>query len=386
VSKTGGSGASGGAPATGGAPNSGGIPRTGGSSASGGVTNSGGVPNAGGSSAPGGGATGTGGSLPWLTVVGNQLQDPSGKRVILRGVSLQGISGQTSSKLGMQGILDRITNKSEVTAASTETPGSPGWYTRIVRLPVDPPANGGTITDTYVNTILKPAVDYATSRGLYAAIDLHYISNPYTLATTVNNFWAKIAPMFKDYPNVFYEPFNESSQTDSWATYKPTMQGWVNTIRSAAPKNIILAGSPSWDQSLGDTATNPLTGGNIVYVVHMYWAHWTGGKQTTGPNNTWNQKQVEACAKANPVIMTEWGFSDEPTQQADPDIISHYGKPMLTWLEALGGSWTAWCADDDWLPRMFTSNGGSATWTLLSGPRQMGAFVKDWMYTNKDSN
>jgi len=47
---------------------------------------------------------------------------------------------------------------------------------------------------------------------------------------------------------------------------------------------------------------------------------------------------------------------------------------------------TAWCADDDWLPRMFTSNGGSATWTLLSGPRQMGAFVKDWMYTNKDSN
>ncbi len=122
---------------------------------------------------------------------------------------------------------------------------------------------------------------------------------------TVNSFWTTVAPMFKDYSNVIYEPFNESSVQDSWATYKPTMQAWVNLIRGYAPKNLIFAGSPSWDQTMGDAATNPLTGGNIVYVVHMYYHHWT---------TSWNKSQVEACAKVNPVVMTEWGGATATTR------------------------------------------------------------------------
>ncbi len=177
--------------------------------------------------------------------------------------------------------------------------------------------------------------------------------------------------MFKDYSNVIYEPFNESKVQDSWATYKPTMQAWVNLIRGYAPKNLIFAGSPSWDQSMGDAATNPLTGGNIVYVVHMYYHHWT---------TAWNKSQVEACAKVNPVVMTEWGYSnDSGDTETDPDISVTYGKPMLQWLEALGGSWTAWCASNSWLPKMFTDN-----WTLRVGPRDEGGFVKDWLYTNRN--
>jgi len=95
-----------------------------------------------------------------------------------------------------------------------------------------------------VNNTLKPAVDYATKLGLYAIVDLHYISNPYNLVSSVNAFWTKIAPMFASYSNVFYEVFNESSVMDSWATYKPTMQAWVNLIRGFAPKNIIIGGQP----------------------------------------------------------------------------------------------------------------------------------------------
>jgi hypothetical protein len=49
---------------------------------------------------------------------------------------------------------------------------------------------------------------------------------------------------------------------------------------------------------------------------------------------------------------------------------------MLTWLEAMGGSWTAWCASNSWLPAMFTGN----NWTLRVGPREMGGFTKDWLY------
>jgi endoglucanase len=349
-------------------PSSGGIPRTGGSSGSGGVT------NAGGSSALGG-TTGTGGSLPWLTVVGNKLQDPSGKTVILRGVSIEGLTQQMATGLKVNGLLDKITNKNDVTPASTGAPGSPGWYTKIVRLPADPP---GT-SDTYVTNTLKPAVDYATKLGLYAIIDLHYIDNPYNQAANVTAFWTKIAPMFATYSNVFYEVFNESNQTDTWAKYKPTMQGWVTLIRGSAPKNIIIAGSPSWDQTMGDAATNPLTGGNIIYSVHMYEQHYNKG-------SGYNVTQVNTAAKGVPLIMTEWGFcgSASPPCTGQPgrgtNIIGTYGTPMLNWLEGMGGSWTAWCASNSWLPDMFTGN----NWDLRTGQDEMGAFVKDWMYTKKD--
>ena len=190
-------------------------------------------------------------SLSQLTVVGNHFEDPSGNKVILRGVSIEGLYEQSQTGLGMNGIFEKITNKNDPASMS------PGWYTRIVRLPVDPSgANSFQANPTnYVNTILKPAVDYATAAGLYAIVDLHYVDDPYTLVDAVNTFWTTVAPIFKDYTNVFYEVFNESNQTDTWADYKPTMQAWVNLIRSYAPNNVILAGSPAWDQTMGDTAT-----------------------------------------------------------------------------------------------------------------------------------
>jgi endoglucanase len=127
---------------------------------------------------------------------------------------------------------------------------------------------------------------------------------------------------------------------------------------------------------MGDAATNPLTGGNIIYSVHMYEQHYNKG-------NGGNVTQVNNAAKGVPLIMTEWGFcscSGQPGKGTN--IIGTYGTPMLNWLEGLGGSWTAWCASNSWLPDMFNGN----NWTLLTGQDQMGAFVKDWMYTKKDQN
>jgi len=354
------SGGAGGRGGSGGVTSSGGA---GGGGGSGGVTSSGGTGGVAGSTTSGGGTS----SLPWLTVVGNQLQDPTGKQVILRGVSIEGLTDQSETSLGIDGLLDKITNKNDVTAASTpEAPGSPGWYTKIVRLPADPP---GTST-TYINNTLKPAVDYATKVGLYAIIDLHYVASPYTNQAAVSQFWTLVAPIFSSYSNVFYEVFNESSVQDDWATYKATMQGWVNTIRGLAPKNIIISGSPSWDQQMGGAATNPLTGGNIMYSVHMYAQHYGNG------NNSLTQNAA-TCAKVNPIIMTEWGYCACSSQPGNgTDLGASYGKPMLTWLEGLGGSWTAWCASNSWLPDMFDAN-----WNLLLGPSQEGGFVKDWLYT-----
>jgi hypothetical protein len=301
-------------------------------------------------------------------VSGNHFEDPSGNKVILRGLSIEGLYDQSQTTLGLMGIIDKITNKNDPASMS------PGWYTGIVRLPVDPYGTNSFQSNptNYANTILKPAVDYATAAGLYAIVDLHYVDNPYTLVDAVNTFWTTVAPMFKNYSNVFYEVFNESDQQDSWATYKPTMQAWVTLIRSYAPNNVILAGSPSWDQTMGDTATSPLTGGNIAYTVHMYEQHYASAGL---------RAQVEQAAAVNAVVMTEWGFCDCSGQPGGTDLVDTYGTPMLTWLEGMNGGWTGWCASNSWLPDMFSAN-----WTLLVGPMQMGGFVKDWMYTYRNQN
>ena len=366
-STTGGSTARGGSTGTGGFGGTsgttglGGNDGLGGSVANGGSTNAGGMMAGGGTSGAGGSGVG-GGALPALKVVGNQIQiESTGQQVILRGVSIEGLGQQSKDpKYNINGVIDLITNKNDTHGSS------PGWYPVMLRVPVD---SANSMSE--INTLLKPAVDYATKKGLYVIVDLHYVDNPYNHIQEVNSFWTAVAPMFKDYPNVFYEPFNESNVQDSWATYKPTMQAWVDLIRSYAPKNLIFAGSPSWDQTMGDAATNPLTGGNIAYVVHMYYHHYT----TAG-----NRTQVEQCAKVHPVVMTEWGYDNSSGEtEPDPDISVTYGKPMLQWLEALGGSWTNWCASNSWLPKAFDDN-----WNLQVGPRQEGGFVKDWLYTNRN--
>jgi endoglucanase len=299
-------------------------------------------------------------ATPWLHVDGNQIKDPLGNKVVLHGVSLQAISN-----INVPMVLDLVTNTADKASSS------PGWYTRIVRMPNL--GNGGNYTQ-YNQTTLKPAIDYATSKGLYAIIDLHYVDNTDAHVADVNNFWTTIAPLYKDYSNVIFEPYNEPiNQSQSWSQFKPTMQAWVDLIRKYAPNNLIFVGSPIWSQEMGGAAADPLTGSNIVYVVHMYSSHFA---------TQWNRDQVRQCAAARPMVCTEWGFR-AGLNWGPNETASGYGKGILNWFDTLGLSWTAWCADDSWEPIMF--NNGNP-WTLRVGEGEMGGFVKDWLYTYRDSS
>jgi endoglucanase len=299
-------------------------------------------------------------ATPWLHVEGNQIKDPLGHRVVLRGVSLQAISNVNVSM-----VVDLVTNTAD------KASNSPGWYTRIVRFPV---LSGSGNWTQYNQNTLKPAIDYATKKGLYAIIDLHYVAETGPNVGATNTFWTTIAPLYKDYPNVIFEPYNEPiNQSQSWSQFKPTMQAWVDLIRAKAPNNLIFVGSPVWSQRMGDAATDSLKGNNIVYVVHMYPNHWPV---------QWNRDQVTQCAAVHPMVCTEWGFK-AGLNWGPNENISGYGTGILTFFEKLGVSWTAWCADISWDPTMFRSGN---PWTLRVGEGEMGGFVKDRLYAYRDSS
>lgn len=302
---------------------------------------------------------------PWLHVDGNKIKDPAGNVVILRGIATQDIKGQMTATIGLNGLIDTLTDTDNVAG------NSPGWYPKVIRFTINPVT---TDLDTYYTTILKPAVDYATEKGLYVIIDYHHIADVQPNVENTNAFWDFVAPKFRDYSNVLYEIYNEPINTSfTWAQFKPYMQSWINLVRKHAPHNLILAGSPVWDQRMAESVSSPFTGGNIVYVAHIYPDHF---------DNAWNRNQVELTAAAHPVFLSEWGFRNGATATLLKGTITDYGQPLLAWVDYLGLSWTAWCADNDWEPAMFTYSG----WLLRVGEDEMGGLVKDTLYAKRNKD
>lgn len=345
-----------------------------------GGTGSGGTANGG--TAGGAGKSGTSGSagtgtppadpLPWLHVEGNRIKDPAGNDVILRGVSLIDLGVTELWEGGIRAMIDRLTKIDDTQGSS------PGWYTRVVRLAVvpsdgesDSPIEYQAGSDAYYSTILRPAVDYALSKGLYVIIDWHYIEDTSLHRDTTNAFWADIAPRFAGDSHVMFELYNEPINGGSWPSVKPDMQSFYDTVRSGAPQNLVLVGTPNWSQVVGPAATDPIVGQNIVYVAHMYPLHW---------NNQSLRNQIVTAAAVHPVFITEWGFQSGSNNILN-GTISNYGTPFKQFLEDNELSWTAWCASNNWGPPIFNTD-----YTLRVGEGEMGGFVKDFLYEKRDSN
>ena len=355
----------------------------------GGSTGAAGSSSTGGSAGGGAGTTGTGGAggLPALTVAGTKLQDPTGKTIILRGTSLIDIGAlyayNGNSAAG-------ITNRLDKVAAA-------GVQGHAVRLPVYPkisynggspycsplpyPVGTGPASCTamtplsaadYVARVLRPAVDYARTKNLYVIIDYHQIDNAVTgtSAADANTFWTDVAAQFASYPNVLYEPFNEPIDTSAtWATFKPIVQGWINTIRAKAPNNVIIVPSMSWDQHPGDATASPPTGTNLMYTAHIYPGNW----------NTTFQNQVSAAVGRAPIFVTEWGYILSSQTGTANTPSSTWGTNLQTTINGDGASWIAWVTDNAWTPNMFSDS-------ALTQLTDFGTLVKTWLASKASSD
>jgi hypothetical protein len=379
---------------------SGGSTGTGGS-ATGGNTGTGGSAT-GGSTATGGsatgGSTGTGGSaaggntggLPALKVNGTKLQDPNNKTIILRGSSLIDIGAlyayNGNSVAGITARMDKL--------------ATAGVQGHVVRFPVYPKIDynaggsycsdlpypvGGTGSASctakspmtaadYVSKVLKPAVDYATSKNLYVIIDHHQIDDATTgnSAADATTFWTDIAPKFASYSNVLYEPFNEPIDgSKTWAQLKPKVQGWIDTIRNAGTSNVIIVPSNSYCQRPGDAASDPPTDpkGNLMYTAHIYPGNW---------NSTFKTQVSTAVTKA-PVFITEWGYILNSSDSVAGTSSATWGTDLQTLVDGNGASWTAWVTDNGWTPNIFSDS-------ALTQLTDFGTLVKSWLAAKATSD
>jgi len=316
--------------------------------------------------------------IPPLHTDGNSIKDPCGNVVVLRGISLIDLGFLQDWQGGAINMIDRLTNKSNAEG------NSPGWYPKVIRIPIAPPdaASGWphpfnpNNTDLY--NLLRTVVDYCATKDMYVIIDWHYIDNTYSHVASTSEFWNYMAPRFANDKHVMFELFNEpinntfGSETNNWLSVRSDMHTWINIVRSYAPNNIILVGAPNWCQAIGPAASYPVTGDNIVIVSHIYPGHWQ--------NPGWFTGHINTCLTRYPILMTEWGF----TSSGDSLLIgtiTGYGQPLMDFREARKIGHTAWVASYDWGPPMFYNN-----WTLRIGESEMGGFTKDKLYEKRDSD
>ncbi|WP_123537795.1 glycoside hydrolase family 5 protein [Halosimplex salinum] len=334
---------------------------------------------------------------PWLHRDGNLIRDPSDNKVLLRGVNVPDPKRMDTK--------DFRPDADETIARATNEDDS--WYSRIIRLPVQPVDVGdhgtGSIPpvpgfdrsqlESYVENHLRPAVDVCAERNVYCIVDYHrhrgeddeHAYDSEGIDDELTMFWETVAPEFAEDSNVLFEVYNEpihpfqghyepnvdvapddDEAIETWNTWKEAAQPWVDTIRDHAPRNLILVGSPRWSQWTYQAPRNEFDGDNLAYTGHVY-AH-----ENLRPLSKYFGEPAEEV----PVFVTEFGWGENGanylTGTADVE-----GEQFVEFFANHDVHWQVWCFDSKWSPAMLDHD-----WSI----KEYGEFWRDELAAHRDDD
>ena len=251
-----------------------------------------------------------------LKVVGTKLMDAQGQPVVLHGMSL-----------GWHNLWPRFYNAGVVTTLYND------WNCSVIRAAMGVELNdSGYLKSPEFSTLkVKAVVDAAIKEGVYVIIDWHShnIKEP-----EAKKFFTEMAATYARYPNVIYEIFNEPDY-ETWEEVKKYSIEIIKTIRAIDPDNIILVGSPRWDQDILLPANDPITGfQNLMYTVHFY----------AGTHKQWLRDNTDiAISKGLPVFISECAGMEA---SGDGPINYEEWKKWIDWMDKNGLSWITWSVSD----------------------------------------
>ena len=250
-----------------------------------------------------------------LQVIGTQLSNAKGNALVLRGASL-----------GWHNLWPRFYNAGAVSWLASD------WKCNVIRASM-----GVGLDDSYLENpqyalkCMTTVIDAAIKNGIYVLIDFH----SHKLHTAeAKTFFTGMATKYKNSPNVIYEIWNEPDYY-SWKVVKQYSEELISTIRAIDSTNIILVGSPHWDQDIDSVAGDPIVGQkNIMYTMHFY----------AGTHKKWLRDRTDAAMAAGvPIFVSECAgmeaTGDGPVDQAE-------WKLYLDWMDAKKLSWCAWSVSD----------------------------------------
>ncbi|MCD0467456.1 glycoside hydrolase family 5 protein [Flavobacterium sp. ENC] len=251
-----------------------------------------------------------------LSVVGTQLVDQYKVPVVLRGMSF-----------GWHSMWPRFYNEKAVK-----------WLRKDFNCNVVRAAMGVELGEMayrkepqFSKDKIDAVIKGAIKADIYVIVDWH--SHNINLEEA-KAFFSEISKKYSKYPNIIYEIFNEPDY-ESWAEVKAYSEEVIKVIRENDPNNIILVGSPHWDQDVDLAAADPILGvTNIMYTMHFYAA--THGKEL-------RDKTDIAISKGLPVFISE---SAGMEATGDGPLNLKAWQEYIDWMEARKLSWITWSVSD----------------------------------------
>ena len=216
-----------------------------------------------------------------------------------------------------------------------------GWLAKdfkisLLRASMAVQPQGGYLTNSEEQVKLMVAViDKAISEGIYVLIDWHDHNAEQHLEES-KAFFAVMAKKYAGVPNVIYEIFNEPAR-QSWEVVKSYSVEVIKSIRQYDSKNIIVVGSPRWDQDVDVAAADPIAGfGNLVYSFHFY---------ASDPNHQdkLRAKAEMAMSKGLALFVTEWGVGES---NGNGMFDREKTAVWMDWMEKNRLSWALWNVTD----------------------------------------
>ena len=268
---------------------------------------------------------------------GNKLLNSRNKLVVLHGVDLPSLEWNSRG--------DHIRRSMRV--AITQ------WHCQIIRIPTSVnrwfgqtpgQSNGGRVYRHIVDQLIR----IAARHKVYVVLDLHWNDMDRNFTDMGQHrmpdhscvlYWRSAARRYMDYPNVFYDLYNEPHGI-SWITWRDGgictgetkttvvtyravgMQRLYDVVRNTGARNIVIIGGTSWAyDDFGVTHGYALAGKNIVYDCHVYpWKlHW--------------KHNFELAANSVPLIFDEFGGTGKQLS---------FGRKVIAFAAAHEISWCAW--------------------------------------------
>jgi endoglucanase len=153
---------------------------------------------------------------------------------------------------------------------------------------------------------MATVVEAAIEAGVYVIIDWHAHNLHQTEAVA---FFGEMAQRYGKNPHVLYEIFNEPEKDETWQQVKDYARAVIGAIRQHDPDNLVIVGSPEWDQRIDMVAADPLKDQtNVVYSVHFY----------AGTHGQWLRDRTKAALGAGiPVFVSESSGAEASGQGAN---------------------------------------------------------------------
>jgi len=251
-----------------------------------------------------------------LSVRGSQLVDKNNNPIVLRGMSF-----------GWHSMWPRFYNQKAVSWLKKD------FNCNVVRaaMGIELGEHSYMKDPKFSKEKIEAVIKGAIKADIYVIVDWH--SHNINLKEA-KEFFAEISKKYAKYPNIIYEIFNEPDH-ESWAEVKAYSEEVIKVIRENDPNNIILVGSPHWDQDVDLPAADPILGySNIMYTMHFYAA--THGKELRDRTDL-------AINKGLPIFVSE---SAGMEASGDGPLNTKAWQEYIDWMEARKLSWITWSVSD----------------------------------------